>query len=169
MVIKQKAWGVRLRRPLQEGELWSRVLTSLYWVSMGEDRDSSFLFFCLSLFLEPQWWHMEVPRLEVQWGCSCRPMPQPQQWGILNPMSEARDQNCILMPVRFINGNFNYLQLPWSSGAPNCLISTAGRREWVVFFFFCVFFFFFSFWGPCSTCPPTPPPGQGLNPKPHGP
>ena len=31
------------------------------------------------------------------WSCSHWPIPQPQQCGILNPLSEARDQTCILM------------------------------------------------------------------------
>ena len=35
------------------------------------------LFFVL--FLGPLLWHMEVPRLEVQWELQCRSIPQPQQ------------------------------------------------------------------------------------------
>ena len=36
-------------------------------------------------------------QLEVIWSCSCRPMPQPQQHQIHNPLSEARDQTQIFM------------------------------------------------------------------------
>ena len=37
------------------------------------------MLFC---FLGPHFWHMEVPRLGVNWSCSCRPVSQPQQWQI---------------------------------------------------------------------------------------
>ena len=43
-----------------------------------------FLSFCL---LGPHWQHMGVPRLGVQWESN----------GILNPLSEARDQTHVLM------------------------------------------------------------------------
>ena len=42
-------------------------------------------------FLGPLPWHIEVPRLGVESEHSCRPVPQPQQYRILNPLSEARD------------------------------------------------------------------------------
>ena len=41
-------------------------------------------------------WHMEVPRLGVELDLSCRPMPEPQQCQILNPLSEARDRTHVL-------------------------------------------------------------------------
>ena len=41
----------------------------------------SFLF-CCCCFLGPHPWHMEVPKLGVETEHSCRPMPQPQQFGI---------------------------------------------------------------------------------------
>ena len=41
-----------------------------------------FIVFVFLLFLEPLLQHMEVPRLGVQWSCSLRPTPQPQQLGI---------------------------------------------------------------------------------------
>ena len=37
------------------------------------------------------------PRLRVELELLMRPTPQPQQRGILNPLSEARDQTHILM------------------------------------------------------------------------
>ena len=74
-------------------------------------------FFFLFCFLGPHPWHMEVPRIGVESklnrSCSCQPMPQAQQLGIQavsvtyatapsnarfsNPLSEARDQICVLM------------------------------------------------------------------------
>ena len=53
-------------------------------------------------------WHMEGPGLGVEWELQLEPTPQPQQYicnlhyslwqlWILNPLSEARDQTCILM------------------------------------------------------------------------
>ena len=47
----------------------------------------NFFFFFSGLHLQ----HMEVPRLEVDWSCSCHPTPQLQQCRILNPLSKARD------------------------------------------------------------------------------
>ena len=68
----------------------------------------SFFFFFL---LGPHQWHMEVPRLGVQsewqlqayttamWDLSCICNLHCSLWQrwILNPLSEARDQTCILM------------------------------------------------------------------------
>ena len=65
-----------------------------------------FLFFFFFVFLGQYLWHMEVPGLDLNWSCSHRATPQhcicdlhhnSQQCPILNPLSEARDQNCILM------------------------------------------------------------------------
>ena len=46
-------------------------------------------------FLGPHLRHMEVPR--SNWSYGCWPAPQPQQRWILNPLSEARDQTCLLV------------------------------------------------------------------------
>ena len=65
-------------------------------------------FFC---FLGPPLRHIEVPRLEVEFelhlpayttamqdlSCVCDLHYSSQQCWILNPLSEARDQTCILM------------------------------------------------------------------------
>ena len=51
----------------------------------------------LSVFLRTHPSHMEVPRLGVNWSCTCQPMPLPQQCQILNPLSKARDQTHIFM------------------------------------------------------------------------
>ena len=42
----------------------------------------NFLIFWSFVFLGPHLQHMEIPRLGVNWNCSYRPMPQPQQCGI---------------------------------------------------------------------------------------
>ena len=102
------------------------MLTDLLSVLFKFKSDSSgggyvLCFYLLSFFLfflGPHLWYMEVPRLGSNWICSCRPTPQPQQclrhirdlshslwqlW-ILNPLSEARDQTCILMDTNhFLN------------------------------------------------------------------
>ena len=39
---------------------------------------------------------------------SCRPMPQPQPHGILNSLSEARDQTCILMDTSHIHNPLSH-------------------------------------------------------------
>ena len=70
-------------------------------------------FFFFFLILGPYPWYMEVPRLGSNQSCSFWPTTQPQQcqiWAasvtyttsswqhwILNPLSKAGDQTCILM------------------------------------------------------------------------
>ena len=54
-----------------------------------------FVFFSVFLGLNP--WHMEVPRLGLNQSCSCWPILQPQQRGILNPLGKVRDQIRVLM------------------------------------------------------------------------
>ena len=39
---------------------------------------------------------LKVPGYGLNQSCGCRPTPQPRQQRILNPLSEARDQTCIL-------------------------------------------------------------------------
>ena len=65
----------------------------------------------LKFFWGPHEWHMEVPRLGIEcWSCNChlphsnagsklclRPIHSSQQYQILKPLSEARDQTHILM------------------------------------------------------------------------
>ena len=76
--------GAPLGQPkAAEGELWVFVL---------------FCFCFLGLYPK----HMEVPRLGVQSSHSCQPIPQPQQHQILDPLSETRDQTCILMDTSWI-------------------------------------------------------------------
>ena len=52
-----------------------------------------FFFFPL---LWPHLQHLEVPRLGIKLELQSRPMPEPQQCRILNPLSKARDGTCIL-------------------------------------------------------------------------
>ena len=89
----------------------------------GQLHEWYFLFFFLSfgllafLGLHPR--HLKVPRLGVQselqllayitatatrdLGCICDLHQSSQQCWILNPLSEARDQTCVLTLVRFTN------------------------------------------------------------------
>ena len=69
--------------------------------------------------LGPPPWHMEVPRLGVEWeqqplayttttatsdpSCVCDLHHSSQQRWIPNPLSKARDRTCILMDVRFVS------------------------------------------------------------------
>ena len=69
-------------------------------------------FFFFSVFLERHLWHMEVPRIGVESelqptayttaitmgdpSCICNLHRSSWQCRILNPLSEARDQNCVL-------------------------------------------------------------------------
>ena len=78
-----------------------------------------FFFFFLFLFLGLNLWHIEVPRLGVQSEPyllaypTATTMPDPShicelhhslwQSQIINPLSEARDQNCILMDTSGIH------------------------------------------------------------------
>ena len=90
-----------------------------------------FVLFCFC-FLGPRPWHMEVPRLgidlelQTQADTTATEMPEPslvsnlhyrlwQRW-ILNLMSQAGNQTCILMDTSRVlnplshNGNSNFLQ-----------------------------------------------------------
>ena len=42
-------------------------------------------------------WHMEIPRLGIESELQLLDYSTPQKHRILNPLSEARDQTCILM------------------------------------------------------------------------
>ena len=56
------------------------------------------LYVCFAFLLfRATLWHMEVPRLGVELELQCWPTPQPQLCWILNSLSKARDQTCILM------------------------------------------------------------------------
>ena len=81
---------------------------------------TSSAFFFFFFLLGPHLWHMEVPRLGLNWSCSCQSMPQPQQCQNLNPLSEAKDQTLILMGTSWVcnllshNGNFQiFVYLFW--------------------------------------------------------
>ena len=59
-----------------------------------------FLFF---FFLGSHWRHMDVPRLGLNQSYSCWLTLQPQQRWILDTLSEARDQTCILTDTNRIS------------------------------------------------------------------
>ena len=84
-------------------------------------------------------WHMEVPRLGSNQSCSHQPLPQPQQWQdlshicnlhhssqqhqILNPLSEASDQNHILMDTSRVRYCWVTTGTPlWLFYIPNSLL-----------------------------------------------
>ena len=85
----------------------------------GSRRGFFLLLLLLFCILGPHLWHMEVPRLGVKlelqlpayttatatWDLShiCNLDHSSWQCWILNPLSEARDQTCILMLVGFVN------------------------------------------------------------------
>ena len=58
--------------------------------------------------------HMEVPRLRVEWELQLLAygMPQPQQGGILNSLSEARDQTRILMDTSHVRFHCTTMETP---------------------------------------------------------
>ena len=80
---------------------------------------------CLSVCLGPHPWHMEVSRLSVELELQlpayttvtadlshvCDLHHRSWQFGILNPLSEARDRTCILMHAS---------QIPLSHGGNSC-------------------------------------------------
>ena len=81
-------------------------------------------------FLGPHLWHMEVPRMGVKLKLQplatatpepsrvCDPHHSSQQCRILNPLSEARDQTCILMDTSQIHF---------------CCATTGTPRHWVLY------------------------------------
>ena len=50
---------------------------------------------------------MEVPRLGVESELQLHPMLQFVAMQIINPLSEARDQNCVLMDTRQVLDSLN--------------------------------------------------------------
>ena len=48
----------------------------------------------------------------LNWGCSCQPTPSSQQCQILNPLSMARDQTCILMGASQIHFHWTMIGTP---------------------------------------------------------
>ena len=89
-----------------------------------------YLFVCLFGFLGPQPWHMKVPRLGVkselqlmaytkatamQDPCLIyNPHHNSQQYCILSPLSEARDQTCVLMDTSQIHYHWATLGTSWN-------------------------------------------------------
>ena len=98
---------------------------------------ASIYFFFFFFFLGPLLWHMEVPRLGVKselhlLACTTATATQDpshicdlhhssQKRQILNPLSEARDQSCILMDT---------------SGVHYLLLSHNGNSNNISFYFF---------------------------------
>ena len=86
-----------------------------------------FSFFFLSFFLGPHLWHKEAPRQavksELQLSANTTATPDLSrvceehhgswQCRILNPMSEARDQTCILMNTSWVVTTEPQWELPW--------------------------------------------------------
>ena len=104
--------------------------------------------FCfVLLFLGPHWLHMEVPRigfkLELQqlayttatttpdpsWVCDLHHSSQ-QCW-ILNPLSEARDWNCILMDTSHIRFHWATMGTPVSMCFSNLCWAFLVRYRWL--------------------------------------
>ena len=87
-----------------------------------------FVFLFFFFFLGPLW-HMEVPRIGVElelqlltyaptaamWDLSCIGdlYYRLQQWQILNPLSEARDQTCILMDTSWVLNLLSHNRNSW--------------------------------------------------------
>ena len=64
-------------------------------------------FFGFFFFLGLHLGHMEVPRLGVESELQLHPMLQFVAMQIINPLSEARDQNCVLMDTRQVLDSLN--------------------------------------------------------------
>ena len=67
----------------------------LYHFNSLDGSTTIFFFFLFFLGHTPGIW--KFPGQGSNQGCSCQPTPQPQQCQILNPLSETRDQTCILV------------------------------------------------------------------------
>ena len=108
-----RSWQHQIFNPLSGARDQIHVLMDISQVRYHSGNSSSLLFLFHFFFLGPDLWHMEVPRLgaesELQvpaYTTATVTVDQSQmcdlcftlwQLGILNPLSEARDQTCILM------------------------------------------------------------------------
>ena len=101
-----------------------------------------FLFFCCCffcfVFLGPNLWHTQVPRLGVKLELqlpvytTATAMPDPGrvcnlhhtswQGQILNPLSEARDRTCILMHASWVHFCWATMRTPSFSFKGNCIL-----------------------------------------------
>ena len=105
---------IKIQIPEITGHLWEETCE----LGSGYSLSLSFFFFCLFVFfLGPHRWHMEVPRLGVQLelqlpayatamtNLSCvfdLHHSSQQHHQILNPLSKARDQTCIVMDASWV-------------------------------------------------------------------
>ena len=131
-------------------EAKSRMTNHLnFFLTEGFSRNQDFLFFLLSVL--PHLWHMEVTGLgtesELQLlayaiatstpdlSCTCDLHHHLQQHQILNPLSKARDQTCLLMDTlkplshnqnsRGRTFNTNSILIERISGKPGWLVTLA--------------------------------------------
>ena len=96
-----------------------RVSDFKSWERFKKMKGDNKLYLFLSFFLGPLLWHMDVPRLGIEWelqlpayttatampgmSCVCDRHHSSQQCWVLNPLSKARDRTCILwILVRFV-------------------------------------------------------------------
>ena len=75
-----------------------KLLTFFFFFFLVPQRSSFFFFlFFFFFFLGPTFGIWKFPGKGSNWSCSCQPIPQLQQHGILNALSGATDLTCILM------------------------------------------------------------------------
>ena len=124
-----------------------------------------YIYFFFFAILGPHPWHMDVPRLGVYselqplayaratatWDPShvCNLHHSSWQRRILNPLSKARDQTCVLMDT-------SQIPLHWA---------TMGTHDLSWTFIFLSFFFFLFFLDAPMACGRSPGPGIDLSPQ----
>ena len=89
----------------------------------------AFFFF----FLGPHLWHMEVPRLGLNWSYSCWPTPQPQQhqtWATVDPQPMERGQGLNLRLMDTSRAGFHWATTELQSLYSNLTVAAILTSAW---------------------------------------
>ena len=94
----------------------------------GERRYLDIFFFFFKGRTHSIW---KFPGYRSNWSCSFRPIPQPQQGQILNPVSEARGRTHVLMDISQIHYCWATMETPGHALNKGKITSPACKITWM--------------------------------------